>query len=770
MTSAGAGVRAENLIKTVRSYLPDDRVAFVEMSLDFAAEAHRGQLRKSGEPYIEHPIATAEYLARLRMDATTVAAALLHDVIEDCEIPYKVLEAKFGAEVARLVDGVTRMSRIDMMARAPNGDGLAALGELEMGAAAADEKSAERAASMRKMFVAMAHDVRVLLIKLADRLHNMLTLRALAPDRQLAIARETLDIYAPLAHRLGMGDLKWRLEDEAFKYLHPREYKQISRMLARKRAEREAYVERCTASLQEALEKAGIQGQVSGRAKHLYSIFGKMERYEQMGRKFSEIYDLIALRVIVETEAECYAALGVVHAMWRPITGQFDDYIASPKDNMYQSLHTSVVGFDGYPLEAQIRTQRMHEVAEQGVAAHVSYKEGAAPSDRFEQRMSWLKQLLDWQRDMKGDAEYLETIKTDILGDTVFVYTPKGDVVELAKGATPLDFAYRIHTELGHNCVGAVVNGKLVSLNTALQNGDTVEIRKAKTSRGPSLDWLNPSLGYLVTSGGREKVRQWFRRQERTTSIERGQEALERSLRHLSVNVKEAELARLMGYPSPADLFEALGTGQLDTQTVIDRLSATPEPAGQVAGTTAGAPTKPELPPDGTASGIVVMGMGNVLTKIARCCLPVYGDPISGYLTRGRGVSIHRESCPNIRGEDEPERLVEVAWGHAENRLPVRIRLDAYDRVGLLRDITSVVSAERVNIHSISSEEQPGGRCTVSLTVYTTGIDQLSRLFAKLGTVRGVSTVDRTSLVDRRPRTNAPAPTGESRLRAVLEP
>jgi GTP pyrophosphokinase len=766
MTSAGTSVRAENLIKTVKSYLPDDRVAFVEMGLEFATEAHRGQTRKSGEAYIEHPIATAEYLARLRMDATTVAAALLHDVIEDCGVSYEVLEAKFGAEVARLVDGVTKMSRIDMLERHADGNGLAAFTDVDHNAAD-DGKSAERAASMRKMFVAMAHDVRVLLIKLADRLHNMLTLKALPPDRQLAIARETLDIYAPLAHRLGMGDLKWRLEDEAFKYLHSKEYRQISRMLARKRAEREAYAERCTAALQEALEKADVQGQVTGRAKHLYSIYNKMDRYAQMGRKFSEIYDLIALRVIVDTEADCYAALGVAHSLWRPISGQFDDYIASPKENMYQSLHTSVVGFDGFPLEVQIRTQRMHEIAEQGVAAHVSYKEGGAPSDRFEQRMSWLKQLLDWQRDMRGDAEYLETIKTDILGDTVFVYTPKGDVIELAKGATPLDFAYRIHTELGHNCVGSVVNSKLVSLNTVLQNGDTIEIRKAKTSRGPSLDWLNPSLGYLVTASAREKVRGWFRRQERSTSIERGREALERSLRHLNVTTRENELARMMGYPSPTDLFEALGTGHLDAQNVIDRLSAQPAPALPAS---AEAPPKPAAAADGTASGIVVMGMGNVLTKIARCCSPVYGDPITGYLTRGRGVSIHRESCPNIRDEDEPERLVEVAWGHAENRLPVRIRLDAYDRVGLLRDITSVVSAERVNIHSISSEEQPGGRCTVSLTVYTTGIDQLSRLFAKLGTVRGVSTVNRTSIVDRKPKPNAPAIAGETRLRAVLEP
>ncbi|MBI4220982.1 MAG: bifunctional (p)ppGpp synthetase/guanosine-3',5'-bis(diphosphate) 3'-pyrophosphohydrolase [Chloroflexi bacterium] len=593
----------------------------------------------------------------------------------------------------------------------------------------------------------------------------MLTLKELTPERQVSIASETIDIYAPLAHRLGMGDLKWRLEDEAFKYLHPREYKQISRMLARKRTEREAYVERCTAALREALEKAGIQGQVTGRAKHLYSIFNKMDRYAEMGRKFSEIYDLIALRVIVETEAEAYAALGTVHSLWRPIPGQFDDYIASPKENMYQSLHTSVIGFDGYPLEVQIRTQRMHEIAENGVAHHVSYKEGAPSSDRFEQKMTWLRQLLDWQREMRGDAEYLETIKTDILGDTVFVYTPKGDVIELAKGATPLDFAYRIHTELGHNCVGSAVNGRLVALNTPLQNGDTIEIRKAKTPRGPSLDWLNLSLGYLATASAREKVRQWFRRQERTDTLERGRELLDRTLKHLAVTSSDADLARVMGYPSPTDLLEALGRGELDTQKIADKLSTTPAAPAALPE----APGKPGAKED-AATGLVVMGADGVLTKIARCCSPVYGDEIVGYLTRGRGVSVHRGSCPNIRNEDEPERLIEVAWGHAENRLPVRIRMEAYDRVGLLRDITSVVSGERVNIHSISSEEQPGGQCTVALTVYTTGIDQLSRLFAKLGTVRGVTNVARTSLVDRKPKGNLPSVPGESRLRAVLEP
>ena len=731
----------ETLISSARAYLSTDRVAFVESALDFAMSAHRGQRRKSGDPFIEHPLATAEYLAAIGMDATTLAAALLHDVIEDCGVEYAELEKRFGAEVAALVDSVTKLKRLDLIPRNPDGslpiappDGPPESEDASLAAA--------RAASMRKMFVAMASDVRVVVIKLADRLHNMLTLDALPPNRQIAISRETLDIYAPLAHRLGIWDVKWRLEDEAFKYLYPREYRAISRMLARKRAERESYVRRATQALQETLDAAGIKGDISGRAKHIYSIYQKKQRYEEQGRRLEDIRDLIALRVIVGSDADCYAALGVVHATWQPIPGQFDDYIAGPKDNMYQSLHSVVRCLDGYSVEIQIRTQRMHMVAEHGIAAHTGYKEGSIARDLFEEGMSWLKQLLETQREAHGDVEYLESVKTDILRDQVFIYTPKGDVIELPAGATPLDFAYRIHTEVGHACVGAIVNGKVTALNTPLKSADTVRIRKAKKPRGPKLDWLNPDLGYLVTASAREKVGQWFRRQEKALQRERGREFLRKQLRRLPLRQDDDEIAGFMGLQEADELYEAIGSGQMHVGQVVERLMVPPLEQE--------APATPEPPRDGAAVGIVVLGMEGLLARIARCCSPVYGDEIIGYLTRNRGVTVHRSGCPNVRDEDEPERLVEVAWGHSDSRYPVRLRVDAWDRVGLIRDLTSVVSAESVNIHSLtSSESQSDSRCTITLTVYTTGIEQLSRLFSKLENVQGVQSVVRGSLGER---------------------
>ena len=475
------------LLSIIDSYLPLERARFVKESLEFATTAHRGQRRMSGEPFIEHPIATATLLAELKMDATTIAAALMHDVIEDCGVELGTLEREFGFDVARLVDGVTKLKRIDKIAGIRR-----------------TEPDEARAASTRKMLVAMAEDIRVVMIKLADRLHNMRTLSHLPQDRRERIAQETLDIYAPLAHRLGMSDIKWRLEDEAFRFLNPREYKALSRLINRKRVEREAYAEEACRAVTVRLVASGINALVLGRPKHLYSTYQKMKRYETLGRDFDEIYDLIALRVVTDTVPDCYSALGIVHSIWRPVPGQFDDYIASPKENLYQSLHTSVMGSEGSAMEVQIRTKEMHRLAEDGVAAHWVYKEGdeepARLDDQFEQKLSWLKQLLEWQREVQGDQEYLDTVKTDILRDQVFVYTPAGEVKDLPAGATPLDFAFRIHTELGLSCVGAYVNGKSVPLNTRLSNGDTVRVRKSLTDRGPSLDWLNSDLGYLTTA------------------------------------------------------------------------------------------------------------------------------------------------------------------------------------------------------------------------------------------------------------------------------
>lgn len=730
---------AAQLIAKAKSYLPSERVQFVQSALAFATEAHEGQKRSSGEPFIEHPVATALYLAYINLDSTTLAAALLHDVIEDTGISKAELEKEFGADVARLVDGVTKLKRLDLLTDdSESGNGSTP---------APPTAEAARTASLRKMLVAMASDIRVVLIKLADRLHNMRTLRHLSEDRQQRIARETLDIYAPLAQRLGMADIKWQLEDEAFKYLFPRQYKSVSRMISRKRTERETYTEDAVKALSGVLKRAGVDCGVSGRPKHLYSTYQKLQRYQSRGRKFDEIYDLIALRVIVESTADCYACLGAVHQMWRPVPGEFDDYIANPKENLYQSLHTSVIGPQGYPLEVQIRTREMHRLAEDGVAAHWTYKQGEPEHDDalFDEKLTWLKQLLEWQREMSGDEEYLDSVKTDILGDQVFVYTPAGDVIDLPSGSTPLDFAYRVHTDLGHNTVGGVVNGKLLPLNTQLHNGDTVEIRKARTPRGPSLDWLNSDLGYLVTASARAKVRLWFRRQEHEANVQRGHELLSRELKRVGVHVSATDIAEKLGFEDSTELEEALGIGQIGIGKILESVTQNfpPETKPDKNGAKSEVPAALQRQ---ERSGIVVMGAPNMLTRVARCCSPVYGDEITGYITRGRGVTVHRANCINMRSTDDHDRLVPVAWGHADSTYPARLIVQAYDRVGLLRDITHYVSAEHVNIHSMSShEESENNSCTVTLTVYTNGVDQLSRVFTRLETVQGIISVNRAN-------------------------
>ena len=730
MTITQKSSSSKTLLDSVSAYLPADRASIVEVALNYASNAHQGQLRESGEPFIEHPIATALRLADMRLDTTTIQAALLHDVIEDCGISFQQLESDFGNDVAKLVDGVTKLKRLDMIS-----ENSAMLKQIA-------KPEATRAASLRKMLVAMADDVRVVLIKLSDRLHNMETLQYLPTPKQQSISRETLDIYSPLAHRLGMSDIKWQLEDQAFRYLMPRQYKSISRLVSRKRAEREIYTKAAVKAIEIPLNNVEIPCVVEGRVKHLYSTYNKLQRYERMGRKFDEIYDLIAIRVITESIEDCYAALGVVHSKWQPVRGQFDDYIASPKENMYQSLHTSVRGPGRYPIEVQIRTQDMHEIAEGGVASHWMYKEGedtVRRSDNFETKMSWLRQLLDWQRELSGDEEYLATVKTDILQDQVFVYTPKGDVKDLPAGATPIDFAYRIHTDLGHNTVGAVVNGKLTALNTPLNNGDVVEIRKARISRGPSLDWLNGDLGYLTTASAQTKVKQWFRKQERNSNIRRGKDLLKKELRRLGIRYNEKDIAKILDYENFDDLAESLGVGQISVARVADTLSPQPDEI-----------FKPNIdhsnPPTDQTKGLIVMGESGLLTRIAKCCSPVYGDEITGYLTRGRGVTVHRHNCAILRDSKDSERHIPVAWGHYETTYASRLRVEAFDRVGLIRDITNVVSSENVNIHSLtSSEDDKTNACTVSLTVYTSGVEQLSRLFARVETIPGVDSVFRVS-------------------------
>ena len=711
------------LLDRASEYLPGDRIGDIAEAYRFAERAHDGQTRLSGGPFIEHPLQTALFLADLRLDANALSAALLHDVMEDTPTSFDDLEQRFGDEVARLVDGVTKLTETELKAE-----------ELGPGLLGGPGDQAVQAATLRKMLMSMAEDIRVVLIKLADRLHNMRTLEPLPPARRAAMARETLDIYAPLAHRLGIWEIKWRLEDLAFQHIDPEAYKDISRLLSSKRVEREEYIRRVIGILRAELKTAGVDAEVTGRPKHIYSIHKKIQKYAAENKEVEEIYDLFALRVLVQEVQDSYSALGVVHAKWHPLPGQFDDYVANPKDNLYQSLHTTVLCEGASPVEVQIRTQDMHHLAEYGVAAHWLYKEGSASDVRFEEKMTWLRQLLEWQREVSGAEEFVESFKTDIFNNQVFVYTPKGELKELPAGATPLDFAYRIHTDVGHRCIGAKVNGKLVALQQKLQNGDTVHIMTSKTVKGPSLDWLNQNLGYVTTTSAKAKVRQWFNRQEKQANVASGREMFHKQLKRLNAGLDDLEVAKLMKFDSAEDLYAALGSGSLSTAQVVNKLSSQevePEQEHPVV-----------LPTTGPASGIRVLGVGDIFTRIARCCTPISGDKITGYITRGRGITVHRSTCPNVLNESEVERLIPVSWGKTQTLYPVRIRIEAWDRVGLLRDITSLVSDERVNIASCVSEERDDASF-VTLTVYIDGIDQLSRLFSKLEVVESVTRVSR---------------------------
>ena len=710
-----------DLYSKIEIYLKNKDIKFIEKAYNFAREAHDGQLRLSGEDFFEHPKQTAIFLADLKLDSSTIAAALLHDVVEDCDCDSQDIERIFGLDVSRLVDGVTKLSRNDVI-----GDS-----EFSPTTKFYDEDIPEdiaQAETLRKMLMAMADDVRVVLIKLADRLHNMRTISFLPLNRRLAMSRETIEIYAPLAHRLGIWEIKWLLEDLSFQQLNPQEYKNISKRLNSKRQVREDYVKNIVSQIENELLSQEIRANVYGRPKHIFSIHKKIQKYANINREVSEIHELFAVRIIVDEVKDCYAALGVIHTKYHPLPNQFDDYIANPKDNLYQSLHTAVLGENSLPVEVQIRTKEMHQVAEYGVAAHWLYKEGVETDTAFEEKMTWLRKLLDWQRDASGPVDFVESFKTDIFQNQVFVYTPNEDVIELPIGATSLDFAYRIHTDVGHGCVGAKVNGKLVSLNHELNNGDTVQIMTSKTVKGPSHDWINPSFGYVKTASARAKIRHWFNRQERQTNIVRGKELFQK-LGRLDLDVEEKNVAERLHYKNIEDLFVALGDGSLTTEKILNRLTLNEHK-----------PTKSnivETSRTGPASGIQVLGVGDLYTSIARCCNPIMGDLIVGFITRGRGVSVHRQNCPNILAEDESERLVSVTWGETKTLNPVRIQLKCEDRVGLLGDVTSVISNEKINIANINTEEYDD-MVFISLTVYTSGIEQLDRLYTKLEAVSGV--------------------------------
>jgi guanosine-3',5'-bis(diphosphate) 3'-pyrophosphohydrolase len=702
------------LLEKAREYLPPEKLAVVEEAYKFAAEKHAGQMRLSGDPFLEHPVQTAYILAELQLDASSLAAALLHDIPEDTGLPIEDIEAKFGPEIAKLVDGTTKLGKVSLVTTG----------------AVTGESQAE---NLRKMLVAMAEDLRVVFIKLADRLHNMRTLDALPKDRQLVNAQETLDIYAPLAHRLGIWELKWQLEDLSFQYLNPRQYQNIARLVDTGRAQREKFITRAIGLLKKEFERVGLVADISGRPKHIYSIHQKMEKYAAMGRHFDEIYDLLALRVLVESVPECYSAVGVIHSLWRPIPDAFDDYLASPKPNGYQALHTAVMALGTKPLEIQIRTREMHHVAEYGMAAHWRYKEGEKKDMQFEDRVAWLRQLIEWHRELAGAEEFLESVKTDIFIDQVFVYTPRGEIKDLPRGSTSLDFAYRVHTDLGHRCVGAKVNGKLVPFSYQLKNGDVVEIITAK-GRGPSLDWLNPNLGYVNTSHAKTKIRQWFNKQERTENIERGRQILDKELRRLGIKTERQVLAELFAYGNLDDFLAAVGNGTVTAHQIILKLAAEEEKEKPV---TEAAPSRT------VPSTVQVLGVGDLMTNIAQCCHPVPGDQIIGYITRSRGVTIHRQDCHNVHHEDEQERLIPVEWGRSDVLYPVNVQVEAWDRVGLMRDVTTVVAEDKVNIASANLADGDGQTVTLHLTLETTGLAQLSHILKKIEAVKGVLNVNR---------------------------
>ncbi|MFN2309206.1 MAG: GTP diphosphokinase [Gammaproteobacteria bacterium] len=695
--------------------------ALLARALGLARRVHDGQQRLSGEAYLVHPQAVAEILNGLNLDYETLAAALLHDSIEDTELTRADLEQAFGPVVARLVDGVTKMGRIGRLQETPGGRG---------------DQEAE---SVRKLLLAMVEDVRVVLIKLADRLHNLRTLKFLSEDRQRLIATETLEIYAPIANRLGIWQLKWELEDLSLRYLEPEVYRDIARQLDARRADRERYIEQVVRRLRDELASAGVRAEVSGRPKHIYSIWRKMRR---KNLPFSQIFDVRAVRVLVERDADCYAALGVVHGLWHHIPKEFDDYIANPKENAYRSLHTAVAGPGGQTLEVQIRSRAMHEHAELGIAAHWRYKEGGRFDPGLEQRVAWLRQLLEWRDEEPSAREFVDRFKSESGGERVYVLTPQGRVVDLPAGATPLDFAYHIHTDLGHRCRGAKVNGRIVPLNQALHTGEQVEVLSARQGV-PSRDWLNPHLGYLKSPRARAKVRHWFRAQDRDKNIAAGRATLDRELHRLGLaNCNWEQLAERLHSPSVNDMLAALGNGDLGSAQLAGAANDLMAPA-EAEALAARAPRAAEA-----EAGLRIEGVGNLLTQIARCCRPVPNDPIVGYITRGRGVTIHRRDCPNLLrlAATERERLLEVEWGGAAGAVyPVNIEILAYDRAGLLRDITAVLANEKVNVIGVNTyTDKQDAAAHMQLTLEIRDIGELSRVLSRLSQVSNVIEVRRS--------------------------
>ncbi len=696
--------------------------ALIKKAYQYALRAHAGQKRISGEPYISHPLEVAFILADLELDLITIVAALLHDVLEDTPCQYEEIEKEFGEEVAYLVDGVTKLSRMEFRSK--------------------EEHQAE---TWRKMFIAMAKDIRVILIKLADRTHNMRTLRYLKDTKQKEIARETLEIYAPLAHRLGIYKVKWELEDLAFRYLNTSEYYNLVDKLAMKRKEREEFINNMIAILQEKINEAGIPAEISGRPKHIYGIYHKMKT---QGKDFNEIYDLTAVRIIVENIRECYGALGIVHTLWRPIPGHFNDYIAMPKPNMYQSLHTTVVCAENRLLEVQIRTKEMHRTAEYGIAAHWKYKEKVKDDREFEEKLSWLRQLLDWQQDLKDAHEFMEHLKIDLFADEVFVFTPRGDVIDLPAGSTPLDFAYKIHTDIGNHCIGARVNGRIVPLEYKLHTGDMVEIITSKQGN-PSRDWLKT----VVSSHAKSKIRTWFKKERKEENIAKGKETLEKEIRRLNLKphlLLKEQLLEDVGIKynllSAEDVYATVGYGGVSPRQIIARLKEEYRKRFGEEETLPQVEIKPWKEANKAAQGIKVEGIDNLLIRFSKCCNPVPGDEIVGFITRGRGISIHCKDCPNVLKAGDKERLLNVYWqAGSDISYPVEIEVTAMDRPNLLAEVMYAVSESKVNITAVNGRTTREKIVIINLTFVVKDLEHLEHIINKIKRVKDVFSVRRHS-------------------------
>lgn len=720
----------QELLDKIKQYNSKCDVELIKKAYYFAESAHGGQVRESGEPYIIHPAAVACIVVELGLDTSTIAASLLHDVIEDTKFTYDDIKENFNEEIAYLVDGVTKLGRIEYKT-----------------------KEEQQADNIRKMLLAMAKDIRVVLIKLADRLHNMRTLKYLSPEKQKSKAQETLEIFAPIAHRLGISKIKWELEDLSLRYLHPSEYYELVEKVAQRRAEREKNIEQIMTTLREKVTAAGIKADIDGRPKHFYSIYKKMVF---KNKTFEQIFDLLAIRIVVDTVRDCYAVLGIVHTLWKPIPGRFKDYIAMPKPNMYQSLHSTVIGPGGQPFEIQIRTWEMHATAEYGIAAHWKYKEGVSKEDNLDKKLTWLREILEWQDDTRDAKEFMDGLKIDLFTDEVFVFTPKGAVIALPVDSIPIDFAYRIHTDIGNRCIGAKVNGKMVPLDYKLKTGDIVEVLTTSSDRGPSRDWLK----IVKSSQAKSKIMQWFKKQKREENIVKGKELLEKEIKRQGFSYSEFMkqewvdvVLKKLNFQHMEDLFSAIGYGGITSLQVFSRIkeeynkTVKPDISNAKVIENAVGENKVQRKRRDNGAGIDVKGIDNVLVRFSKCCNPVPGDEIIGYITKGRGVSVHRRDCLNIIEQirQDDERMIEVSWSKDHGTsYQAEVQIEANDRYGLLVEITNTMASSKIIVKAINARTNKDGRAYINLTLEINDTEQLEKVMKDFRKVPSVIDVYRT--------------------------